>query len=92
MKTVNFRRLDTELRGKNKTEAVRSLAVPALRYSFAIVNWHQEYLQNLDRKTMKLLTIHGQNHIQTDVDCLHFHRKQGRRVLMQLEEGYAVEV
>jgi len=26
------------------------LAVPVLRYSFGIVNWHQEELQKLDRK------------------------------------------
>ena len=28
--------------------------MPVLRYSFGIVNWHQEELQKLDRKTRKL--------------------------------------
>ena len=54
--------LDTELSAKNKIQAIGSLAVPLLRYSFVIVNWHQEELQKLDRKTRKLLTIHGQHH------------------------------
>jgi len=54
--------LDTELSAKNKIRAIGSLAVPAFRYSFGIVNWCQEELQTLDRKTRKLLTIHGQHH------------------------------
>ena len=33
-----------------------------------IVNWHQEELQKLDRKTRKLLTIHEQHHPKADVD------------------------
>ena len=49
--------LGTELSAKNKIHAIGSLAVPVLRYSFGIVNWHQEELQKLDRKTRKLLTI-----------------------------------
>ena len=36
--------LGTELSAKNKIQAVGSLAVPVLRYSFGIVNWHQEEL------------------------------------------------
>ena len=48
--------LDTELSAKNKIQAIGSLAVPALRYSFGIVNWHQE-LQILDQKTRKLLQL-----------------------------------
>ena len=54
--------LGTELSVKNKILAIGSLAVPVLRYSFGIVNWHQEELQKLHRKTGKLLNIHGQHH------------------------------
>ena len=46
--------LGTELSAKNKIQATGSLAVTVLRYSFGIVNWHQEELQKLDRKTGKL--------------------------------------
>ena len=55
------RLLGTELSAKNKIQAIGSLAVPVLCYSFGIVNWCQE-LQKLDRKTTNLLTIHGQHH------------------------------
>ena len=33
-----------ELSVKNKIQAIGSLAVPILRYSFGIINWHQEEL------------------------------------------------
>ena len=57
----------TELSAKNKIQAIGMLAVPVLRYSFGTVNWHQEKLQKLDRKTRKLLTIQGQHHPKADV-------------------------
>jgi hypothetical protein len=67
------------------------LAVPALRYSYGIVNWHQEELQKLEKKMRKLLTIHAQHHPKADVDPLYVPRKEGRRSLMQLEH-YTVEI
>jgi len=83
--------LGTELSAKYKIQAIGSLAVPALRYSFGI-NWHQEELQNLDRKTGKLLTIYGQHHPKADVDRLYVPRKQVEMGFMQLEEAHAIEI
>jgi len=68
------------------------LAVLILRYRFGIINWHQEKLQKLDRKTRKLLTIHGQYHPKADVDRLYVPRIEGGRGLMQLEAAHAVEI
>jgi hypothetical protein len=68
------------------------LAVPVLRHSFGIINWHQEKLQKLDRKTRKLLTIQGQHHSKADVDRLYVPIKQGGRGLMQLEAAHGVEI
>jgi hypothetical protein len=42
-----------ELSATNKMQAIGSLAIPVLRYSFGIINWHQEEIQKLDRKTEK---------------------------------------
>jgi hypothetical protein len=84
--------LGTELSVKNKIQAIGSLAVPVLSYSFGIINWYQEELQKLDGKTRKLLTIHGQHHPKADVDRLYVPRKQGGRDLMQLEAAHAVEI
>jgi len=66
--------------------------VTLLRYSFGIINWHQEELQKRDQKTRKLLTIHGQHHPKADVDHLYVPRKQGRRALMRLEAAHEVEI
>jgi len=84
--------LGTELSAKNKIQAIGSLAVPVLRYSFGIVNRHQEELQKLDWKTRKLLTIHGQHHPKADVDRLYVPRKQGGGGLMQLEAAHSAEI
>ena len=84
--------LGTELSVKNKIQAIGSLAVQVLRYNFGNVNWHREELQKLDRKTRKLLIIHGQHHPRAEVDPLYVPRKQGRRGLMQLEAAHAVEI
>jgi len=84
--------LGIELSAKNKIQATASLAVPVLRYSFGIINWHQEELQKPDRKTRQLLNIHWQHHPKADKDRLYVPRKQGGRGLMQLEEAYAVEI
>jgi hypothetical protein len=84
--------LETELSAKNKIQALGALAAPVLGYSFGIINWHQEELRKLDRKTRKLLTIHGQLHPKAHVDCVLVSRKQGGRGLMQLEEAYVTEI
>jgi hypothetical protein len=83
--------LNTELGAKNKMQAIGSLAVPVLRYSFGIINWHQEEIQKLDRKTRKILTIHGQHHPRADIDHLYVPRKEGGRGLMQVEGAYIAQ-
>jgi hypothetical protein len=94
LKEKYFRRLrlvwGIKLSAKNKIQAIESLAVPVPTYSFGIVNWRQEEMQNLDRKTRKLLTIHGQHHPKADVDRLYVPRKQAGRGLMQLEAARVV--
>ena len=84
--------LGTELSAKNTIQASGSMAVPVLRYSFGIINWHQEALQNLDGETRKLLTIYGLHHPKAEVDRLYVPRKQGGRGPMQTEAVHAVEI
>jgi hypothetical protein len=71
--------LSKELSAKNKIQAIGTLAVPVLRYSFGIINWHQEEIQKLDRKARKMLTINGQHHLRADIDRLYVPRKKGRK-------------
>jgi hypothetical protein len=60
------------------------LVIPVLRYSFGIINWHKEEIQKLDRKTRKMLTIHGQRHPKADIDRLYVPRKDGLLLLLLL--------
>jgi hypothetical protein len=54
--------LNTQLSAKNKIQATGTFVAAILRYSFAVTNCHQEEIQKLDRRTRKMLTIHGQHH------------------------------
>ena len=90
MQRIQFKQLDRWQ--YQYLDTVLDLAVPVLRYSFGIVNWHLEELQKLDRKTRKLLTLHGQHHPKADVDRFYVPRKHGGRGLMQLEAAHAVEI
>jgi hypothetical protein len=83
--------LNTQLSAKNKMQATGSLAVPVLRYSFGIRKCHQEEVQKQDRKTRKMLTIHGQHHPRAGTDRLYVPIKKGGRELMQVEGAYIAE-
>ena len=50
--------LRTELNGRIKTEAVNSLAVPVVQYSFGIIDWKILELKKIDTKIRKLLNMH----------------------------------
>jgi hypothetical protein len=72
-------------------QAIGSLAVPIPRYSFRIINWHQEEMQKLDRKTRKMPTIHGQHHPKANIDRLYVPKKERGRGLMKVEGAYIAE-
>jgi hypothetical protein len=88
---IEHRNGNTELSTKNKLQTTGTLAVPVLRYSFGIINWHQEEIQTLDRDTRKMLTIHGQHHPRAD-DRLHFPRKEVGRGMVQIKRTYIAEL
>ena len=77
--------LKTELNASNKYQALNSLAVPIVTYSFNIINWKQNELQKIDRKTRKMLTKERMHHPKADVDRIYLPRIQGGRGLTQLE-------
>jgi predicted enzyme involved in methoxymalonyl-ACP biosynthesis len=68
--------MNTKLSAKNKMQAIGSLAVPVLRYSFGITNWHREEIQKLDRKTKKkILTVYRQH--PPRAVCMSLEKKKG---------------
>jgi len=49
--------LNSEMNARNKITANGALAVPVLRYTFGIINWRNEEIKMIDRKTRKMLTM-----------------------------------
>ena len=80
--------LGSELNAVNRTNAINTLAVPVVTYSFNIIKWTVEDLTKIDRKTRKLLTM-GKMHLpKADKDRLYLPRKSGGRGLIQIERIY----
>ena len=80
--------LKTELNSKNRIEAINTLAVPVVQYSFNIINWTLADLNRLDTKTCKLLTSNKMHHPKADVDRLYLPRSSGGRAMIELETSY----
>ncbi|KXJ16764.1 uncharacterized protein LOC110235072 [Exaiptasia diaphana] len=80
--------LKSELNATNRINAINTLAVPVVSYSFNIINWKLEDLRRLDRKTRKLLTTAKMHHPKADVDRLYLPRTSGGRGLIQIETSY----
>ena len=54
--------LKSKLNYANKLEAINTLAVPVVTYSFNIINWTLQELAKLDTKTRKFLTMYKMHH------------------------------
>jgi len=80
--------LKGELNAMNKIEAINTVAIPVVTYSFNIINWTLEDIRSLDRKTRKLLTKEGMHHPKSDVDRMYLPRSTGGRGLIQIETTY----
>ena len=97
MKTEYIRRvkktLSSKLNADNVIKAINSWSVSLLRYTGPgrIVNWTKSELAELDRKTRKLLTIHGALHPKSNVSCLYVPRREGGRGLISVEDAINTE-
>ena len=54
--------LKSELNARNKITAIGALAVPVQRYSFGVINWRIEEINQIDRKTRKMLKMYKTHH------------------------------
>ena len=77
--------LRSELNAHNRTDAINSLALPVVTYSFTIINWSHTEIKKVDTKIFKLLTMHRMHHPKSDINRLYLPRKEGGRGLVQLE-------
>ena len=84
--------LKSKLNGGNTIQAINNLAVPVIRYTAGIVDWTIAKLEDLDRKTRKLMTAHRTLHPQSDIDRLYLARRIGRKALLQIRQTVEEEI
>ena len=80
--------LKKELNSANRIEAINTLTIAVVTYSFSIINWTITEIRRLDKKIRKLLTCNRIHHPKADVDRLYIPRNEGGRGMIQLELSY----
>ena len=78
--------LETKLNGNNIIKAINTWAVSVVRYSAPFLDWRKEEIQELDRRTRKLMTMHKALHPKSNVDRLYISRNEGGRGLISIED------
>ena len=76
----------SELNAKNKIAAINTLAVPVILYSYGVIYWKLDEIQDLDRMTRKQLCMSQMLAKKADVDRIYLPCQGGRRSLMNLEK------
>ena len=83
--------LKSKLNSGNLFQAINTWAVSLYRYGAGIVEWTQEELRQIDRRTRKLITMYQGMHPRSDVDRMYVEREKGGRGLMSIEETVRYE-
>ena len=80
----------TELNSKNGATANNMLAIPAIAFSFNIIDWNLREVKRLDIKVRKMMTTHSMHHPKADIHRRYFPRNNGGRGLTQLALSYKI--
>ena len=84
--------LKSKLNGGNIISVINSRAVSISRYGAGIIKWTKNELEELDRKTRKLMSMYGVQHPKSDVDRLYLKKCDGGRGLIGIEDCVQAEV
>ena len=91
-----FRRVrkiwNSELYCRHKVTAHNTFAIPVLTPTFGILPWSKDELKQIDIRTRKILTISGSFHLNSDVDRLYSHRREGGRGLNSIDDTYVSRI
>ena len=90
IKKENTRRvrniLNSKLNEGNIISSINSRAVSIAKYGAGIISWTKMELEELDRKTRKLMTMDGGHYPKADANRLYLLRCEGGRGLIGLED------
>ena len=78
--------LDTKLSSRNFIKRINTWAVPLFRYSGSFLKLTREELKQINQRTRKIMTMHKALHPRDDVDRLYVSRREGGRVLTNIED------
>ena len=78
--------LKTKLNSGNVFKDINTWAVSVVRYSAAFLGWSRLQLEEIDRRTRKLLTMHNGFHPKSKVDCLYLSRSESGRGLIGVQD------
>ena len=80
--------LKSELNAKNKIAAINTVAVPVILYSYGVIDWKLDEIQDLDGMTRKQLCMNQMLAKKEDVDRIYLPCQEGGRSLMNLVKEY----
>ena len=72
-------------------DAIKTYAMPILRYGFGILKWSQQELRKMDTKTRNILTKFGFHHPKSCTQRLYVSRKFSGRGLISVVDCYRQE-
>ena len=75
----------SHLNGKNKIKAANTWPVSLMRFGAGTIKWRKEELQEIDRKSGKIMTMNKELHPRSDVARIYVPRKKGGRGLISCE-------
>ena len=78
--------LETKLNGGNIITGVNTWVISLLRYSAAFLDWTRAELEQMDRRTRKLMTMHQAVNPKSEVARIYLSRKEGGRGLISVED------
>ena len=78
--------LEMKLNGGNIMTGIDTWAISLLRYSAAFLDWTGAELEQMDRRTTELMTMHHSLNPKNDVARICLSRKEGERRLVSVED------
>ena len=80
--------LKSGLNARNKVATINTLAVPINLYSYGVIDWKLDEIQDLDRMTRKQLCMNWMLAKKANVGSIYLPCQEGGRSLMSLEKEY----
>ena len=78
--------MKSKLNDRYKIQATNSWAVSLMRYGAGIVQWNTNELQEIDKRTRKVMTIDKELHPRSDVARIYVTRTKVGRGLIRCED------